>query len=125
MSYKNLAVWQLAKDVEKEIRSMVLEEIPKLDMWKEGTELRRAAKNVVEEIVEAYAKKGNKQNIVKYLKSAIEHNDEAIAQLHSLYRSGALIDSTFYSGLHSKMEFVGEQLKEFISTVEREHTAKR
>lgn len=125
MSYKHLDVWRSAKEVEQEIRSMVLEEIPKYDMWKEGTELRRAAKNVISGIVEATGKSGNKQNFIKCLRSSIESNAEAIDHLRSLFGSGALTDKVFFDGLLARMNTVGDQLNEFIRTVEREHPTKR
>lgn len=125
MSYKNLEVWQSAKDVEQEIRSMVLEEIPKFDMWKEGTELRRASKGVISGIVDATGKRGNKQNFIRCLKSSVESNTEAIGHLRALFDSGALTDTVFFEGLLAKMKIVDEQLHAFIQTVEQDHPKKR
>lgn len=103
----------------------MLEEIPKYDMWKEGTELRRAAKKVIAGIVEATGKRGNKQNFIKCLRSSIESNTEAIDHLRSLYDSRALTDTVFFEGLLARMNAVDSQLNEFIRTVEREHPQKR
>jgi four helix bundle protein len=125
VSYKHLDVWQSAKDVEQEIRSMVLEEIPKYDMWKEGTELRRASKSVISGIVEATGKRGNKQNFIRCLKSSIDSNADAVGHLRSLFDSGALTDTIFYERLLAKMKIVDEQLHAFIHTVEQEHPKKR
>lgn len=125
MSYKKLEIWQLAKDVESTLRSMSLEATSKIDRWKEGTEVRRSAKETLSSIVEAYNKRGNKQNFIKYLNTAIDANNETKNHLASLFTSGAMQDMQFYHHLRSQIETVDAKAKEFILTVEREHGNQR
>lgn len=125
MSYKNMEIWQLAKEVESTLRSMSLEATSKIDVWKEGTEIRRSAKEALSSIVEAYNKRGNKQNFIKYLNAAIDANNETKNNLSSLFTSGALQDKQFYHDLRSLVETVNAKSKEFIDNVEREHGSQR
>lgn len=104
---------------------MSLEEIPKFDMWKEGTEIRRSSKKVMSEIVEAYNKKSNKQIFIQYLTSAIDSNNETIDNLKTLFNSGSLTDKQYYEDLSEKLVTVGTKLHDFIQTVEREHQSKK
>jgi four helix bundle protein len=51
MSYKNLEIWQLARDVVIEIHKMTLT-FPKFEMYEEGSQIRRSSKSVKSTIVE-------------------------------------------------------------------------
>ena len=51
MSYKNLEIWQLAKELVIEIHKMTLT-IPKFEMYEEGSQIRRSSKSVKFTIVE-------------------------------------------------------------------------
>ncbi len=57
MSYKKLEVWQLAKDVAVEIHKMTLTDLPKFEMYEEGSQIRRSAKSVRSNIVEGYGRR--------------------------------------------------------------------
>jgi len=45
MSYKNLEIWQLAREVVLEIHKMSLK-LPKFEMYEEGSQIRRSSKSV-------------------------------------------------------------------------------
>lgn len=46
MSYKNLEVWQMAREVVIDIHQMTLRNLPKFEMYEEGNQIRRSSKSV-------------------------------------------------------------------------------
>jgi len=43
MSYKNLEIWQLARDVAIDIHRMTLNNLPKFEMYEEGIQIRKSS----------------------------------------------------------------------------------
>jgi four helix bundle protein len=54
MSYRKLDVWQLARELAVEIHKMTLTELPKFEMFEEGSQIRRSIKSAKSTIVEGY-----------------------------------------------------------------------
>ena len=52
MSYKNLEIWQEARKLVIDIHKMSLTELPKFEMFEEGSQIRRSSKSVKSNIVE-------------------------------------------------------------------------
>jgi len=52
MSYKNLEIWQLARELSILIHKMTLTELPKFEIYEEGSQIRRSSKSVRSNIVE-------------------------------------------------------------------------
>ncbi len=52
MSYKNLEIWQLAREVALDIHKMSLEQLPKLEQFETGQQIRRSSKSIRSNIVE-------------------------------------------------------------------------
>ena len=50
MNYKDLEIWQLAREVVIEIHKMSLN-LPKLEMFEEGSQIRRSSKSTKSNIV--------------------------------------------------------------------------
>ena len=46
MSYKNLEIWERAKEVSITIHKMTLTELPKFEMYEEGSQIRRSSKSI-------------------------------------------------------------------------------
>ena len=57
MSYRNLEIWQLARDLTRDIHSMSLAELPKFEMFEQGSQIRRSVKSVRSTIVEGYGRR--------------------------------------------------------------------
>jgi len=45
MSYKNLEIWQLAREVALEVHKMTLNDLPKFEVYETGQKNRRSAKS--------------------------------------------------------------------------------
>jgi four helix bundle protein len=61
MNYRNLEVWQLARELVVAIHNMTLTKLPKFEMFEEGSQIRRSIKSVKSNIVEGYGRRRYKQ----------------------------------------------------------------
>ena len=125
MSYKNLEIWQLAKELAVEIHKMTLTELPKFEMFEEGSQIRRSIKSVKSTIVEGYGRRRYKQEFVRFLTFAIASNDETIDHLETLFETGSLADKTLYASLHDKLEILGKKLNLLIQSVTKGHLSEK
>ena len=46
MSYKNLDIWKLARELVRDIHVMTLNDLPKFEMYEVGSQIRRSAKSI-------------------------------------------------------------------------------
>ena len=125
MSYKNLEIWKLAKEVVVEIHEMSLTQLPKFEMYEVGSQIRRSSKSVRANIVEGYGRRYYKQEFIHHLIIAIASNDETCDHLETLYETKSLADETLYIALHSKIELLGKKINAFIQAVKEEHQSPR
>jgi four helix bundle protein len=121
MSYKNLEIWQLAKDLVIEIHKMTLNNLPQFEMFEEGRQIRKSSKSVKSTIVEGYGRRRYKQEFIRYLTFAIASNDETMDHLETLFETKSLTDVEMYESLHAIIETLGKKLNRFIGTVEKDH----
>jgi four helix bundle protein len=87
MSYRNLEIWQLARELVIEIHQMTLKKLPKFEMFEEGSQIRRSMKSVKSTIVEGYGRRRFKQDFVKFLVYAQASCDETIDHLENLFET--------------------------------------
>ncbi|MBI5858529.1 MAG: four helix bundle protein [Sphingobacteriales bacterium] len=120
MSYRNLEIWQLAREVVIEIHKMSMA-LPKFEMFEEGQQIRRSSKSVKATIVEGYGRRRYKNEYIKFLVYAHASNDETIDHLETLFETGSLTDESLYKLLSQKLDKLGRKLNTFIQSVEREH----
>ena len=78
MSYKKLEIWERARTVSIAIHKMTLAEIPKFEMYEEGSQIRRSSKLVRSNIVEGYGKRHYVMDYNRFLTFSIASNDETI-----------------------------------------------
>ena len=120
MSYRNLEIWQLAREVVVEIHKMTLTH-PKFEMYEEGSQIRRSSKSVKSTIVEGYGRRNYKSDYERYITIALASNDETIDHLENLFETGSLTDENLYNVLHSKIEILGKKINRFLQSVQNEH----
>jgi four helix bundle protein len=125
MSYKNLEVWQLARDVAIDIHRMTLNKLPKFEMYEEGIQIRKSSKSVRSTIVEGYGRRRYKQEFIKFLVYAIASNDETIDHLDTLYETESLKDKNLYQHLSERLDKLGRKLNFFIKSVEKGHISEK
>lgn len=118
MSYKNLEIWKLADDAVSEVHEMTLSELPKFEMYEEGSQIRRSVKAVKSNIVEGYGRKRYKAEFVRFLVYALSSNDETIDHLETLYKTKSLKNEELYNSIHNKLEILGKKINLFIRGVD-------
>ena len=118
MSYRNLEIWQLAKELSIDIHKMTLNELPKFEMYEEGSQIRRSSKSARSNIVEGYGRRRYVMDYVKHLTYAQASNDETIDHLETLFETESLKNEELYLDLHQRLETLGKKLNKFIQAVE-------
>lgn len=124
MSYKNLEIWQLARELVIEIHRMSLA-LPKFEMYEEGSQIRRSSKSVKSNIVEGYGRRNYKSDYIRYITMGLASNDETIDHLETLFETGSLTDNVLYEELHSKLETLGKKINRFLQSVSKEHLSEK
>lgn len=125
MSYRNLDTWHLAREVATSIHKMTLDELPKFEMFEEGSQIRRSIKSVSSNIVEGYGRRRYKQEFIRYLTYALASCDETTAHLEMLFETGSLTNSDCYEDLRRKLETLGKKLNSLIQSVKEGHISEK
>lgn len=124
MSYKNLEIWQLARELVVEIHKMTLT-LPKFELYEEGSQIRRSSKSVKSNIVEGYGRRNYKSDYIRFITFALASNDETIYHLETLYETESLKDKNLFGGLHNKLEILGKKINRFLQSVQKEHLSNK
>ena len=120
MSYRKLEVWQLAREMVIEIHKLSLN-LPKFEMYEDGSRIRRSSKSVKSNIVEGYGRRRYKQEYIRFLIFALASNDETTDHLETLFETGSLQDKTQYEKIHNLLQKLGIKLNNFLRSVEDQH----
>jgi four helix bundle protein len=120
MSYKDLEIWKLAREVVIEVHDMTLK-LPRFEMFEEGAQIRRSSKTTKSAIVEGYGRRRYKNDWIKFLIYALSSNDETNDHLETLWDTKSLTNEADYTKLHSKIERLGKMTNSFLNTVEQQH----
>jgi four helix bundle protein len=123
MSYRDLEVWKLARDVAVAVHRMTLHELPKFEMYEEAGQIRPSVKSIRSNIVEGYGRRRYKQEFIRFLVFAHSSCDETIDHLEGLFETGSLTNEASYHELQAQLDLLGRKLHVFIEGVEREHRA--
>ena len=125
MSYKNLEIWKLAREVVIDIHKMTLTELPKFEMFEQGNQIRRSSKGVKATIVEGYGRKYYKQEFIKFLVYALASNDETLDHLETLWETESLKNEELYKQLHEKIDKLGRKINLFIKAVAENNKSRK
>jgi four helix bundle protein len=125
MSYKKLEIWQLARELVIVIHRMTFENLPKHEMYEEGSQIRRSIKSVKSTIVEGYGRRRYKQEFTRFIYYAVSSTDETMDHLETLLETGSLTDKELYDYIHSQLELLGKKLYRFVKTVEENHISEK
>jgi four helix bundle protein len=120
-----LEIWQLAKELTVDVHHMTLQELPRFEMYEEGSQIRKSMKSVRSNIVEGYGRRRYKKDFILFLTYAHASCDETIDHLETLFETGSLKDEALYAHLHQRLDVLGSKLNRFIQTVESSHRSVR
>jgi four helix bundle protein len=119
MSYKKLEIWQISRELVIDIHRMSLKELPKFEMYEEGSQIRRSMKSVKSNMVEGYGRRRYKQDYVRFLTYSISSNDETIDHLETLFETESLKNTELYNDFHNRLNILGKKLNLFLQAIER------
>jgi four helix bundle protein len=125
MSYRDLEIWKLARQVAIAVHRMTLENLPKFEIFEEASQIRRSAKSISANIVEGYGRRRYKQEFIRFLVFAHASCDETIDHLEVLFETGSPTNEVLYRDLSARLDLLGRKLNVFISSVERSHRTNR
>jgi four helix bundle protein len=125
MSYRDLEIWKLARQVATAVHRMTLQELPKFEMYEEASQVRRSAKSICSNIVEGYGRRRYKQEFIRFLIFAHASCDETIDHLEMLFETKSLTNEAVYRDLSTQLDLLGRKLNVFIDSVERSHRTDR
>ncbi len=124
MSYKNLQICVLAKEVVNEIHKMSLN-LPKFETYEVGSQIRRSSKSVKSNIVEGYGRRDYKNEYIRFITFALASNDETINHLETLFETGSLPDKETYNEIREKLEKLGKKINQFLQSIKRQHISEK
>ncbi len=118
--YKSLEIYRRSHALAVEVHRVTLAELPKFEMFEQGSQIRRSSKSVVANIVEGYERRRYKIDYIRFLVVALASCDETVAHLKLLADTGSL-PAPRAETLLREYDILGRQLNTFISSVSREH----
>ncbi len=121
MSYRKLEIWQLARTLTIDVHKMTLTNLPKFEMYEEGSQIRRSSKSVRANIVEGYGRRNYKQEFLHHLTYAQASCDETIDHLETLFETESLKDKALFEDLHRRLDVLGKKINLFAQAVQRSH----
>ena len=125
MSYKNLEIWQLARELVIDIHAMTLNKLPKFEMFEEGAQIRKSSKSVKSTMVEGYGRRRYKNEFIRFLTYAMGSNDETVDHLETLFETGSLTDEDLYKDLSERLDKLGKKLNLFTKSVSKSHLSEK
>jgi four helix bundle protein len=125
MSYKNLEIWQLSRELVIDIHRMTLNELPKFEAYEEGSQIRKSIKSVKSTIVEGYGRRRYKNEFIRFLTYASASNDETADHLDTLFGTGSLTNQDLFQDLNERLDKLGRKLTLFIKSVEKSHMSEK
>jgi four helix bundle protein len=120
MSYKKLEIWQLSKEITIDIHKMSLQ-LPKFELYEEGSQIRRSLKSVRSNIAEGYGRRKYKNDFIRFLVYALASNDETIDHLETLFETESLRDKELFNSIHNRLEILGRKINKFLGSVMINH----
>ncbi len=119
MSYKKLEIWALARELVIDIHKMSSNDLPKFEMYEEGSQILRSIKSVKSNIVEGYGRRRYQKEYIRFITYSLASNDETTDHLENLFETQSLQKKDMYDDLHKRLELLGKKLNLFLQALER------
>ncbi|MEO6490357.1 MAG: four helix bundle protein [Ferruginibacter sp.] len=123
MSYKNLEIWTLSKELVIEIKTTF--QLPKFEQFEEAQLIRRSMKSVKSNPVEGYGRRRYKQEFIRFLIFSISSLYETPDHLETLFDTGSLNDKFIFEDLSKKIIMLRKKFIRFLKVVELHHNDKQ
>jgi four helix bundle protein len=119
-SYRDLDIYKKAHKLAVEIHEMSLQ-LPKFEMYEEGSQIRKSSKSVKSTMVEGYGRRRYKQDFIKFLTYSLASCDETRDHLETLYETKSLRDKAKYKYFCKEYDHLGKMISNFIKSVDSGH----
>ncbi len=120
-SYKDLEIYRLAHELAVKVHRMTLDQLPKHEMYEEGSQIRRSSKSIPVNIVEGFGRRRYKQEFIQFLTFSLASCDETKEHLNLLVDTGSLKSREQFTEFSKGYEELGAKLWSFIHAVEKGH----
>ena len=110
-----MEIYKLSYELAMKIHRISLK-LPKYELYKEGSQIRRSSKGVASTIVEGYGRRKYKNDFVRFLVYAQASCDETQVHLKFIYDSGYITDD-IYMELKEENDKLGRKINKFIQYV--------
>ncbi|MCK9409192.1 MAG: four helix bundle protein [Bacteriovoracaceae bacterium] len=118
--YKKLQVYILSHELGVKVHEMSLN-LPKFEIYEEGSQIRRSAKSVSSNIVEGYSLRKYKNEYLHYLYRAHGSSEETTEHLRYLFKTKSLTDEKLYEQLANEYKKLNGMLFNYIRFVEKNY----
>jgi four helix bundle protein len=120
MKLEDLKIYKKAHKLAIEIHKISLE-LPKFEMFEEGSQIRRSSKSTSAQIVEGYSLRNYKNEYIHYLYRAYASNRETKEHLDLLYETRSYYAINQYKALCLEIDDLSKMIYSFIDSVEQGH----
>ena len=84
-SYKDLDIYKMAFELSIKVHKLSLN-LPKFELYEQGSQIRRSSKSVKDNIAEGYGRKRYKADFIKFIVYAQASNDECLNQIETIIK---------------------------------------
>ena len=123
--YKKLRIWQDARDLTIAIHGMTLPNLPKFEMYEEGSQIRRSMKSVKSNIVEGFGRRRHKAEYIRFLDFSYASALETVDHLETLQETGSLTDIEIFASLNERLIHLSQSIYQFTKGVQLHHNEDR
>lgn len=116
-SYRDLEIYQESKRLAIEMHKVSLQ-LPKYELYEEGSQIRRSSKAVTVAIVEGFGRRRYKADYIKHLVYAQAECDETIVHLDFLFETVSFTDKEKYDSFTSGYDTLSRRINKFTQWVE-------
>ncbi|MBI9054791.1 MAG: four helix bundle protein [Bacteroidales bacterium] len=120
MNYKDLEIYKLAFKLAVDIHNITLE-LPKFELFEEGSQIRRSSKSIGANIVEGFGKRSHKKDFLRSLTISHAECDETIYHLDILFATKSLTNKEKYNNLNSEYIKLSKMIYNFSQSVLKNH----
>ncbi len=114
-SYKDLDIYKMAFELSIKVHKLSLD-LPKFELYEQGSQIRRSSKSVKDNIAEGYGRKRYKADFIKFLVYAQASNDECLNQIETIIE--LYPEKKGWIKLQSDSNVLGMKINKFIQYVE-------
>ncbi len=122
--YRKLKIYQKAHKLGLKIHEMSLD-LPKFELYEEGSQIRRSSKSVSSNIVEGFSLRKYKNEYIRYLSLSYASSQETIEHLNYLYETGSLKNKKLYEELNEGYYGLSGMFFNFTQSVSEQHVVNR